>query len=147
MSSSLIYMSFVELVESIGVKSDSSHVLIILTPLSSHVWSIISNEFLWDDIYSLIIFLSIISSLIITLGYVSIFLQINDCIKRTAVLNVDSRKVWIYHNIITIWCIKIILFYAVDVWVNSSTSPLLRNVQNLPSLFSSWRRKRYNYLF
>ena len=40
-------------------------------------------------------------------------------------MNVYMRKVWIFYKTITIVCIRIILFAAVSVWVNSTTSPLL----------------------
>ena len=61
--------------------------------------------------------------------YISFFFQSNECIKGTFGINIDTRKVQIYYNIITVWCIRIIWFAAFDVWVNSSTSPLIRNVK------------------
>ena len=78
---------------------------------------------------------------------ISFFLKINECIEGNFDMNVDTRKVRIFHNMITVWCIQIILFATVDVWVNSSTSTLLKNVQNRTSLFPSWQRKNHNYLF
>ena len=54
--------------------------------------------------------------------YISLFLQINECIKENFVLNVDTREVWISYTIITVWCIQIIWFSTVDVWVHSYTS-------------------------
>ena len=76
----------------------------------------------------------------------SFSLQSNECINWTFVLNVDTRKVWISYNIINIWCIRIILFATVYVWVNSSISPLLIPAWNLPSLFPSWGHKHHDYL-
>ena len=78
---------------------------------------------------------------------ICLFFQSNPCIKCTIILNVDMRKVWIFYNIITAWCIQIISLATVDVWVKMSTYHLLRNVQNITSLFPSWQRKRHNYLF
>ena len=60
------------MIEWIDVKSDSSYVSIKLIPLSSHLWSITNAEFLWDDISSLILSSSIISSFILTLDSVSV---------------------------------------------------------------------------
>ena len=62
--------------------SASSSVWIKLIPFSSHLLSIISDEFLWDDISSLILFISMISSLIIIIDYVSVSFW-----KVTSVLN------------------------------------------------------------
>ena len=53
--------------------SDSSYVLSKLIPLPSHVWSITSDVFLGDDMYTLVLFLSIISSLILILDSVSVY--------------------------------------------------------------------------
>ena len=78
---------------------------------------------------------------------ICLFLKSDECIKWTVILNIYMRKVWISYNIITVWCIQIIWFDIVDVWVNSSTSPLLRNVKNIPLLFPYWQRKNHNYLF
>ena len=78
---------------------------------------------------------------------ISFFCLSDQCVKWTFGLNIGMRKVWIYYNIITVWCILIILLSTVHVWVNSSKSRLLINVQNIPSLFPSWRRKHRNYLF
>ena len=75
------------------------------------------------------------------------FLQSNERNKWTFILNIDTIKVWISYNIITVWCIQIIWFNNVDVWVDSITNPIPINVQNLPSLFPYWWRKRQKYLF
>ena len=74
------------------------------------------------------------------------FLQRNECIQCTLLFNIDIIKVLITYDIINVWCIQMTWFATVDVWVNSSTSPLLRNVKNVPSFFRSWRRKLHNYL-
>ena len=66
--------------------SASSSVWIKLIPFSSHVLSIISDEFLWDDISSLILFISMISSLIIIIDYVSVsFLKVTSVLTELLV--------------------------------------------------------------
>ena len=60
LSSSLIDMSLVALIELIDVTSNYSSVLGKLFPLSSYVWSITSAELWLDDISSLILISSII---------------------------------------------------------------------------------------
>ena len=75
------------------------------------------------------------------------FMKSNECIKWNLVLNVDTRKVWISYKIITLWCIQMVWFSTVDMWVNSNTSPFLRLVWNLPPLFPSWKFKHHDYLF
>ena len=70
-----------------------------------------------------------------------------ECIKRTFGMKVAMRKVQFLYNIITIWCILIIWLANIDVWINSSTSPLIRLVQNFPAMFFSWRCKRHIDLF
>ena len=77
---------------------------------------------------------------------ISFFLKYNECIKGSFGMYIDTRKVWTSYNIITVWCIKVILFSTVNVWVNSSTYPLLRNVWNLPSLFPSWQHKHHDLM-
>ena len=121
----------------IDVTPASSSLLSIFFPLSSHVWSITSTESCWYGIYSLILISYIISSLIIILDSISVFFKVNQCTKQTFVLNVDTRKVWIYYNIITVWCIQMIWFDIVDVWVNSYTSTFLILGKKLPAIFSS----------
>ena len=79
--------------------------------------------------------------------YISSFLQNNEYIKWTFGLTVDTRRVWISYNIISVWYIQTIWFATADVWVNSITSPLCINVWHLPSLFPHWQRKHHNYLF
>ena len=78
---------------------------------------------------------------------ISFFFQSNECIKRTFGSNVDTRKIWIYHDIINVLCIQMIWFGNIDVWINRSKSFILRLVWNLPPLFPSWRRKHHDYLF
>ena len=75
-------------------------------------------------------------------------MKINEFIWWTFCMNIDTRKVWISIYIITVVCIRIILFATVDMWGNSNTSSILRSVQNLPSLFNSWERERnYNLVY
>ena len=79
-------MSLVALIEWIDVTSASSSVLSKLFPFSSNVWSITSAEFLWDDISSLILLSSIISSLVLILDYVSVsFWKIMSVLKKILV--------------------------------------------------------------
>ena len=78
---------------------------------------------------------------------ISFFLQINDFIWWTFGKHVDTRKVWISYNIITVLCIRIFWFATVDMWGNSSTSTLLILGKNLPTILSSWQRKHHDYLF
>ena len=77
---------------------------------------------------------------------ISFFLKYNDCIKVTFGMDIDTRKVWTSYNIITVWCIQVIWFATVDVWVNSITYPLLRNVWNIPSFFPSWQHKHHDLM-
>ena len=77
---------------------------------------------------------------------ISFFLKYNDCIKVTFGMDIDTRKVWTSYNIITVLCIQVIWFATVDVWVNSITYPLLRNVWNIPSLFPSWQHKHHDLM-
>ena len=95
-------------------------------------------------LYIFINYLIIDNNTIIRICY---FFQIIECIKWTIVLNVDISKVWSSYNIITVWCIQIIWFATVDVWVHTSKYTLLRNILNLPFLFPSWQRKLHIYLF
>ena len=99
------------------------------------------------NIFTYIVFIS--SFIIGTNTWLCIcyFLQSNECVKWNFILNIAMRKVWRSYNIITVWCIQIILFIAVEVWVNSSKCTLLRDVHNFPALFLSWRRKHHIYLF
>ena len=76
---------------------------------------------------------------------ICLFLQSNEFIKRTVTFNIDMSKVQISYSIITVWCIQIIWIAAVDVWIYSSTSPLIILVQNLPAMFSSCRHNRHIY--
>ena len=62
-------------------------------------------------------------------------------------LDFATRNVLISYNIITIWCIWIMWFATVDVWVDSSTSPLLRLLWNFPPTFTSIWHKHHEYLF
>ena len=87
LSLSFIDMSLVSFAELMSVKSASSHVFTKLITLSSQAWSIISAEFWWDEVYSLILFWSFIPSLILTLDYV----YINSC-KLISVWN--ELKFW-----------------------------------------------------
>ena len=121
-------------------------VLTKLIPLSSNVWSIVSAEFWWGEMYSLIFFWSVLSSLIRTIDSISVFLG-DESIKWTVVFNVAMRKVWSSYNIITVWCVEIIWFVAIDVWDNVSTYPLLILVQNLPTLFLPWQHKHHTFFF
>ena len=116
--------------------------------MSSHVLWITSYEFWWYDITSLIYFYSAISSFILILDSISIyFLLINYFTRGTFSISVDTRKSWIPYKIFSVWCIQIIWFITVEIWVNSSKYPLRRNVQNLPSLFSFLQHNHHNYLF
>ena len=77
---------------------------------------------------------------------INFFLQINEFIWWKFGMNVDTSKVLISYNIITVVCISFIFFSNVDMWGNINTSPLLIIVWNILSLFPSWRRKwHYNY--
>ena len=78
---------------------------------------------------------------------ISFFLQSNELIWWMFGMNVDTRKVWISYKIITVGCIRIFWFTTFDIWGNISTSPVLINVQNITSLFPSWRRKHHLSLF
>ena len=60
-----------------------------------------------------------------TLLFINFFL-INECIKWTSVFNVAVRKVWSSYNIITVWCIQIILFISVDMGGIGITYPLFK---------------------
>ena len=101
----------------------------------------------WYDISSLIFFFNCLIIDTNTWLYISLFLQRNECIKLTFGLNVDTRKVLISYNIIAVWCIWIILFTIVDMWVNNSTSPLFILVWNFLPIFPSRQRKHHDYLF
>ena len=129
------------------MKSASSYVLsffpILITCIINYFLLIMMRWYFFTYIYFIHYFIVDTNTWI----YLRLFLQSNYCFKLTFGLNVDMRKVWISYNIITVWCIIIIWFYIVDVWVNISTSPLLRLGKNLPAMFYSWRRKRHNYLF
>ena len=136
-------MSLVPLVYQIEVASDYYSVLNKLIPLSSHVWSITPVEFWWDDIYSLALLSSIFFS-IDTSNWlcISFFLQSNKFVWWNFGKNVDTRKVLISYNIITVVCILTIWFPTIDMWGKGNTSPPLTNLQNLPSFFPSWKSKR-----
>ena len=101
-------------------------VLSKLIPLSSHVWSITSDEFLWHDISSLLLLSSVILSSIIVIHCVLVSVLIVISFKRTFGMNVVTRKVWFSYKIITVWCNRIIFFTTVEIWVNSNTSTLIR---------------------
>ena len=101
-------------------------VLSKLIPLSSHVWSITSDEFLWHDISSLLLLSLVILSSIIVIHCVLVSVFIVISFKRTFGMNVVTRKVWISYKIITVWCNRIIFFTTVEIWVNSNTSTLIR---------------------
>ena len=75
---------------------------------------------------------------------ISIFFQSNECIKGNFGMNAETRRAWIFNNIIDFWCIQIIWLATVDVCVNSSTYPLIINVKNIPSLFPAWWLKHYS---
>ena len=124
-----------------------SSLLSKLIPLSSHVWSIIFEEFWCDEKFFTYIFCPLFCHWCQPLTLYLLIFQSNEWIKWSVILNIDMSNIWSFYNIITVWCIKIIWFIAIDVWFNSITSPLLRNVQNLPELFPSWRRKHHIYLF
>ena len=79
--------------------------------------------------------------------YISFSLKSNEFIWWTFGMNIAMRKVWISYDIITVLCMLIIWLANVDVWGNSITSPLLRNVKNIPFLFPYWRRKWHYNLF
>ena len=108
------------------------------------------NNFCWILIrwyFFTYIFLSIISSLILTLESVTFSFCKLMCIKWTVILNVDTRKILITYNIIIFWYIQKKLFTAVKVWVNGITPPLLILHQNLHSVFSYWQHKLHIDLF
>ena len=70
----------------------------------------------WD--FSLLLFSSIILSLIVTLDSVSVtFFKINEFIKWIVILNIDMKKVWSCYEIINVWCIQIFRFFTIGVWV------------------------------
>ena len=75
--------------------------------------------------------------------YISFFFKSNECINRTFVMYVDTRKVQISYYINTVWYILIIWFATINVWVNSSKYPPLRLGQNIPAMFSYWQIKWY----
>ena len=124
-----------------------SFVLSILIPLSSHVGSINSAKFWWNDIFSVIYIFHFLIIDTNTWLCICLFLKSNDYIKWTAVFNIDTRKALISYKIIIVWCIQTIWFTAVDVWVNSSMSLLISLGQNRLIVFSSWWHKRYIDLF
>ena len=130
-------MSLIEFIEWIDVTSTFSSILV--------------NYFYWIMMrWYFFTYIVLINYFIINTNTrlcISLFLQSDECIKWTFGLNVDTRKVLVSHNIITFWCIHIIRFATVDVSVNSSTYPILRNEQHLCSLFPSWQCKRHNYFF
>ena len=72
MSSSFIDKWLVSLIVWIGVAYASYSVLTQFITLSSCVLSIISDGFLWDEIYSLILIWSVVSSLILALDSESV---------------------------------------------------------------------------
>ena len=76
-------------------------------PLSPHVRSIISSEFWLDEFSSLLFFIHYFIIDTNTWLFMSFFLS-NNPIKWTVILNFDTMKVWIYHNINTFWCIQMI---------------------------------------
>ena len=78
--------------------------------------------------------------------WIGFFLQLIECIKGTVGFNIDTREVSIFYKNTTVWYVWIIWFATVYMWENSRTSPIHRNVQNLPSLFPSWRFKHHDYL-
>ena len=79
LSSSFMDISLVELIEWTYAKHTSSSVLGQLFPMSLHVWSITFAEFWWDDISSLVLLSSIISSLVLVIDSVSVpILKINE---------------------------------------------------------------------
>ena len=94
---------------------------IVITCIINCFWWILMRWYLFTYIF-------IINCLIIdTNNWLcnSVYLQSSECIKRNLGLNVDMRTVWISYNIITLWCIQIIQFATIDLWVNSNTSTLL----------------------
>ena len=125
--------------------------LLLYFVIFSIVVTFVINDFCWISMRSYFFtYIFFVHYFVIdtnNLLYISLFLQSNWCIKWTFVLKVYMSKFWISYNIITFLCIQIIWFNIVDVWVNSSTSPLFRLVKNVPSVFYSWRRKRNNYFF
>ena len=130
-------MSLVTFLEWIVVTSAYPSVLSKCFPLSSNIWSITSAEF-YEMIFLHLYFF--INDVIIdpnTWLCISLFLKSNECIKWDFGLNVDTRKVWISYNNITVWFIQIIWLDTVEIWVSSSTSTLIR----LGKTFPSWWRK------
>ena len=145
---SFIDISLIPSIYWIDVTSASSSVLSKLIPISSHVWSITPDESLWDAISSLALLSSVFSSLILVLNSVSVsFYKVTISFDERLVWTFIRRKVWISYNIITVVCIHIIWFSNVDMWGNSSTSPLLILGKNPPTMFLSRQRKRHDYLF
>ena len=113
------------------MKSASSYVLsffpILITCIINYFLLIMMRWYFFTYIYFIHYFIVDTNTWI----YLRLFLQSNYCFKWTFGLNVDMRKVWISYNIIPVWCIIIIWFYIVDVWVNISTYILFWNVIHL----------------
>ena len=139
-------INFIDRMNLFGIRSFSCIEYII-----SIVITCLINYFYWISIiwypFTYIVFINCFIINTNTWLCISLFLQSNERIKWTFGMNADTRKVLIPYNIITIWCIQIIWFTTVDVWVNSNTYPLPRLVWNLPPLFIYWQRKHHFYLF
>ena len=101
--------------------------------ISSIVIPCMINYFRWIIMrWYLFTYIVFINYLVIDINNwlcISFFLKSNECIKLTLGFNVDTMEVLISYNIITVWCIQIILLSTVEILVNISTSHLLINVK------------------